>query len=65
MVSRKEQKRITLHSSYVCTHLLFYIKQNLLEADRPLSFSDALDGEAERHVRTALHPDAREAGLVL
>ena len=46
-------------------YLLSYTKQNLLEADRPLSFSDALDGEAERHVRTALHPDAREAGLVL
>ena len=41
------------------------IKQNLLQADRPLSFSDTMDGEAERHVRTALHTDAREAGLVL
>ena len=46
-------------------YLLSYTKQNLLEADRPLSFSDALDGEAERHARTALHPDAWEAGLVL
>ena len=44
--------------------LLSYMdmEQNLLEADRPLSFSDALDGEAERHARTAQHPDAREAG---
>ena len=38
------------------------IKQNLLLADGPLSFSDALDSEAENHARTALHPDAREAG---
>eukprot|EP00404_Azadinium_spinosum_P054101 CAMPEP_0180781360 /NCGR_PEP_ID=MMETSP1038_2-20121128/47609_1 /TAXON_ID=632150 /ORGANISM="Azadinium spinosum, Strain 3D9" /LENGTH=279 /DNA_ID=CAMNT_0022817177 /DNA_START=40 /DNA_END=876 /DNA_ORIENTATION=- len=37
------------------------IKQNLLEADRLLSFSEALDGEAERHARSAFHPDAAEA----
>jgi hypothetical protein len=73
------------------------VKQNLLEADRPLSCADAMDGEAERHARgarlrgwplrgrgppalgalwpryescalsdaqarTAMHPDAQEAG---
>ena len=37
------------------------IKQNLNAADS-LSFADALDGEAERHARTAMHPDAIEAG---
>mmetsp|Transcript_19900 Transcript_19900/g.63046 ORF Transcript_19900/g.63046 Transcript_19900/m.63046 type:complete len:293 (-) Transcript_19900:86-964(-) len=38
------------------------IKQNLLDADRTTSFSEALDAEAERHARTAFHPDAAEAG---
>ena len=38
------------------------IKQNLLDADRAASFSDALNSEAERHARTAMHPDAAEAG---
>jgi len=38
------------------------IKQNLLDADRLVSFSEALDAEAERHARTAYHPDAAEAG---
>lgn len=38
------------------------IKQNLNDADRLTSFSEALDGEAERHARTAFHPDAAEAG---
>merc|ERR1712072_1659515 len=38
------------------------IKQNLNDADRILAFSDALDGEAERHARSAFHPDAAEAG---
>lgn len=39
------------------------IKQNLNDADRLTSFGDALDGEAERHARSAMHPDAGEAGL--
>jgi len=38
------------------------IKQNLIDADRLMSFSEALDAEAERHARTAFHPDAAEAG---
>merc|ERR1712139_135928 len=38
------------------------IKRNLNDADRILAFSDALDGEAERHARSAFHPDAAEAG---
>lgn len=38
------------------------IKQNLNDADRILAMSDALDGEAERHARSAFHPDAAEAG---
>lgn len=38
------------------------IKQNLNAADACLSFSEAMDGEAERHARTAMHPDAIEAG---
>lgn len=38
------------------------IKQNLIDADRVTSFSEALDNEAERHARTAFHPDAAEAG---
>lgn len=38
------------------------IKQNLNDADRILAFSDALDGEAERHAHTAFHPDTKEAG---
>ena len=38
------------------------IKQNLNDADSQLNFSAALDGEAERHARTAFHPDAQEAG---
>ena len=37
------------------------IKQNLNDADR-VTFPEALDGEAERHARTAMHPDALEAG---
>jgi 2-(1,2-epoxy-1,2-dihydrophenyl)acetyl-CoA isomerase len=36
------------------------IKQNLNEGDR-LGFAEALDREAERHVRSALSEDAREA----
>jgi len=39
------------------------MKQNLNDADSQLSFSAALDGEADRHVRTAFHVDAMEAGL--
>ena len=31
-------------------------------ADANASFSEALDAEAERHARTAMHPDALEAG---
>jgi 2-(1,2-epoxy-1,2-dihydrophenyl)acetyl-CoA isomerase len=38
------------------------IKQNLNQADASASFSEALDGEAERHARCAMHPDALEAG---
>lgn len=38
------------------------IKQNLNDADLLTSFGDALDGEAERHARSAMHPDAAEAG---
>ena len=38
------------------------IKQNLNNADEIMSFSAALDGEAERHARTAFHPNAQEAG---
>lgn len=38
------------------------IKQNLNDADRLLSFSEALDLEAERHARSGFHPDAAEAG---
>jgi len=38
------------------------IKQNLNDADRILSFSEALDLEAERHARSGFHPDAAEAG---
>jgi len=38
------------------------IKQNLNDADRVLSFSEALDSEAERHARSGFHPDAAEAG---
>lgn len=38
------------------------IKQNLNDADRVLSFSEALDNEAERHARSGYHPDAAEAG---
>jgi 2-(1,2-epoxy-1,2-dihydrophenyl)acetyl-CoA isomerase len=39
------------------------IKMNLNDADRVLSFSEALDIESERHARTGYHPDAMEAGI--
>ena len=55
-------RKVARYTAPTCSYSLSYIEQNLLEADRPLSFSDALDGEAERHARTAQHPDAREAG---
>mmetsp|Transcript_82411 Transcript_82411/g.247172 ORF Transcript_82411/g.247172 Transcript_82411/m.247172 type:complete len:260 (+) Transcript_82411:1-780(+) len=38
------------------------IKRNLNEADELTCFGEALDREAERHARTAMHPDAAEAG---
>lgn len=38
------------------------IKQNLNDADRTTVFAEALDMEAERHARSAFHPDAAEAG---
>ncbi len=38
------------------------IKANLLDADRELSFCQHLDIEADRHARSAFHPDAAEAG---
>jgi len=37
------------------------IKQNLNDADRISSFSEALDLEAERHAKCGYHPDAAEA----
>lgn len=37
-----------------------FIKENLNDADR-LQFSEALDGEARRHVRSGMTEDAREA----
>lgn len=39
------------------------MKQNLNDGDEVNMLSLALDGEADRHVRTAYHPDALEAGL--
>jgi 2-(1,2-epoxy-1,2-dihydrophenyl)acetyl-CoA isomerase len=38
------------------------IKENLNDAD-DLNFPAALDREAERHGRSAFHPDAAEAGM--
>lgn len=58
---REEVHKVAVQLASAPQLALRRIKAGLNDADR-MSFSEALDNECERHVRSGFHPDAKEAG---